>query len=418
MSSRKKICILAFSPIARDGRVLRQIEYLAPHYDLTVVGYGAPHPDWAHYPHVQWVRLPERTATREAGVPPQEQPWARLGVRGIQLLARSTFGATLYLGQIHPRFFDWGYAFRWQLIRELRQALSIRHDAYHANDWDTVSLAANAAKRHGTKLVIDLHEYAPLQFNHQKNWSLYQTMITYLLRRYAPQAAAISTVAPLLADKYQAELGFQPIVVMNAPAQTAVDFSELDPDHIRLVHHGVSSPVRKPEVMIEAIAQCDARYTLHLMLLPSDYLTQLQALAERTAPGRVFFHEPVPPDQIVPRIAEFDVGFCYIPPTTYNYLYSLPNKFLESIAAGLAVCIGPSPSMEAVVHQYNLGCIAPSFEAADLAATLNQTTADQWRAMRAAARAAANELNAAHEMQKVVAIYQRLFTESVRGQEA
>jgi hypothetical protein len=41
MKSRPTICIISFSPIARDARVLRQIDYLAPHYDLAVLGHGA-----------------------------------------------------------------------------------------------------------------------------------------------------------------------------------------------------------------------------------------------------------------------------------------------------------------------------------------------------------------------------------------
>ncbi|MEZ4859682.1 MAG: glycosyltransferase family 4 protein [Caldilineaceae bacterium] len=407
--TNKSICLLAFSHIARDGRVLRQVEYLSQFYDLTVAGYGPPHPAWANHARVHWIRLPNRVQPKELLALLRErkviQFWNRLG----QLLARGIFPLALYLGRLLPNIYQWGYTLRWRFIPELQRALNDQYDAYHANDWDTVPLAAQAAQRHGAKLVIDLHEYAPLQFNNQANWVLYQAMISHLLRNYATKADAVTTVAPLLAEKYQAEFGFKPIVVMNAPVQISIPCTELDPNHIRLIHHGMSSPIRKPEVMIEALAQCDARYSLHLMLLPSDYLTHLHTLADQIAPGRVFFHEPVAPDQIVSRIAEFDVGFCYIPPTTYNYLYSLPNKFLESIAAGLAVVIGPSPSMEAIVRQYQLGCIAPSFTAADLAATLNQTTAEEWRTMRAAARTAANELNAQHEMQKVLNIYQKLF---------
>jgi hypothetical protein len=90
----------------------------------------------------------------------------------------------------------------------------------------------------------------------------------------------------------------------------------------------------------------------------------------------------------------------------------LPNKFFESIVAGLAICTGPSPSMAEIVEKYGCGVVSASFEPEDLATILNQTTVEQWIAMQQAAREAAKELNAAHEMQKVVQIYQNLFAEN------
>ena len=36
----EKVAILSFSDIPSDGRVLRQVEYLARHYVITLLGYG------------------------------------------------------------------------------------------------------------------------------------------------------------------------------------------------------------------------------------------------------------------------------------------------------------------------------------------------------------------------------------------
>jgi glycosyltransferase involved in cell wall biosynthesis len=109
------------------------------------------------------------------------------------------------------------------------------------------------------------------------------------------------------------------------------------------------------------------------------------------------------------KITRFDVGIHPIVPTSYNNLIALPNKFFEFIAAGLAVCIGPSPSMAEIVREYHCGVIAPSFEAADIAEVLNRTTAAQWDEMKQASLLASQELNADHEMKKLLDIYQNLF---------
>jgi glycosyltransferase involved in cell wall biosynthesis len=220
------------------------------------------------------------------------------------------------------------------------------------------------------------------------------------------------TVAEAIAERYRQELGLNPLVVMNAPQAVPVPTKTFNPQCIRLVHHGVAFAIRKPAVMIETLALCDARYTLHFMLMPSPYVEELKQIAAARAPGRVFFYDAVAPEQIVPTIADYDIGFNFIAPTNYNYLVCLPNKFFESINAGLAICTGPSPAMAEIVQKYGCGVVAPSFEPQDLAAVLNQTTAEQWIAMQQAAREAAKELNATHEMAKVVQLYARLFAEN------
>src|SRR5690606_23835189 len=52
---RQRICIIGYSPIHRDARILRQIEYLSPDYDLTVIAHGEP---VAAFPDVTWRFVP------------------------------------------------------------------------------------------------------------------------------------------------------------------------------------------------------------------------------------------------------------------------------------------------------------------------------------------------------------------------
>lgn len=54
---KKSICIISFSPIYRDARVLRQIKYLSPFFDLNIIGYGHSHPSWLNMPNVKWISI-------------------------------------------------------------------------------------------------------------------------------------------------------------------------------------------------------------------------------------------------------------------------------------------------------------------------------------------------------------------------
>ena len=394
--AKKSICIISFSRIDADARVLRQIRFLSRDYEIAVIGYGDAPPAGHDGSPVRW--LPTTYAPAGAG--------------GVAAKLRRR--ALLLGGRLRPANYDDWYWGQPQYRDALEKALASGCDAFHANDWNTLPVAAEAARRLNARLVFDAHEYAPLEFENRWAWRLaYSAMITHMLRRYAPQADATITVAPAIAERYRREFQLAPMVVLNAPDSVQLPETKtagVDFNNIRLIHHGAAIPDRRLEVMIRALALCDQRYTLHFMLTRNNaaYVRHLERLAEELAPGRVSFNPPVEPEEIVQRVSAYDMGFCFIAPTNYNYLVCLPNKFFEYIAAALPVCIGPSPSMSEIVRSYKLGCVAPSFEPGDLAAVLNGLSGEQMLSMREAARAAAKRINAACEMGKVVELYKRL----------
>lgn len=395
---RKSIFVLSFSTIRADSRVLRQVQYLAPHFDVTVMGYGGPHPAWEGDARIAWREaLPIAAATGRSG-----------------RLDKLTNRALLAAGKLHPKAYERLYWGERAYGDALRKAVESGCDAVHANDWNALPVAAEAARQTGARLVFDAHEYAPLEFEESRAWRfLISPMIRHVLRTYAPRADQTITVAPAIAERYAREFGFNPEVVMNAPvAPPPADAGQRERDfsRVRLVYQGCAQNGRRIEDLIRTLALCDARYSLHLMLTGNapDYLSELRRLGDDLAPGRVEFRPPVPPEQVVREISAFDMGFCFVPPSNYSWLVSLPNKFFECIVAGLPVCVGPSPSMAEIVNAYGLGCVSPSFEPNDFAATLNALSTAQLAGMERRAREAAGRLNADVEMGKLVGIYQGL----------
>jgi hypothetical protein len=389
---KKSICVISFSPIYRDARVLRQIKYLSPHYDLIVIGFGHPHPAWEDKQNIKWISIDVDKDQR-------------------RLMTSFTARALPLLGRLWPSSHDNWYWRKSHFRQALERAVSSGCDAFHANDWEALPVAAEAARRNNARLVFDAHEYSPLMYESNWRWMLYRSpTIKHLLREYTPIVDASTTVAPLIAERYNQEFSLNPIVVFNAPDSIRLPSSELDPHNIRLIHHGSAMRDRRLEAMIETLALCDRRYSLHLMLVDHTpgYLQHLGELADELAPDRVTFHDPVAPEEIVQRISEYDVGLYLLEPTSYNNTVALPNKFFDFIAAGLAVCVGPSPSMAELVRQYGFGCVTPSFEPCDAAETLNRLSVDQLEAMQQAARQAAQQFNAEKEMGKVLELYRRL----------
>mgnify|MGYP000399364778 CR=1 FL=1 len=384
------VAILAFSPIRRDARVLRQIAYLSEHFRLVVIGYGSLEnvPSGVEY---------------HAIAPPD-------GL-GLGRKVRSAF--YLPLGRCFPA---WGYeAWYWQ--RSDRQAMldllkETQAHLIHANDWHSLPIGARAAQTSQAQLILDLHEYAPLQYpSRSYRGLLFNPLSDYLIRKYSRQVTATITVSHSIAEKYQQVYGLHPQVVMNAPPYNpTVRFTPTDEQHIRLVHHGAAIPARRLDLLIQTLGQTEPRYTLHFLLTnpTSAYVSRLQRLAERLAPGRVFFHPAVKPQEIVSRIAEFDLGFYLLPPTCFNQAAALPNKFFDFIAAGLAVCIGPSLEMARLVDQHKFGVVASSFDPGDAARLLNSLTTKNIDQMKCNALEAREFLNAEVEMSKLVDLYASL----------
>ncbi len=389
MSTRRPcISVLSFSPIARDSRLQRQIVALAQgDQDVVVIGYGSLGAA-ATLPNVRMLPVATPTPSR---------------LRSVAVL-----GSTL-VGRVLP---DAGY-WAWNLAnvdhREAKAALvSLRPDVVVANEWKALPVALAATQRYGGRVVADMHEYSPATWDHDPvRRQLFRPLIDHELRRAAPLLAGCVTVCQTIADRYQSEYGIRCGVVRNIPSTSEpAGFRATEPNKVRLIHHGVASRARQLHLMVKTVALCDSRYSLHFMLVDQEgYLPELRQLAERIAPGRVFFEPVVAPEQIVSTISRYDIGLFLLPPVTFSYHAALPNKFFEFLFAGLAVCVGPSPEMARIAEQYACGVVVQSFDPKDAAQRLNALSSAEIDEMKRHSIAACPELRPEREgevMRKLV----------------
>ena len=390
--SRTHVVCLSFSPIRRDGRVLRQAAALAADHRVTVVGFGDAGD----------AGMDLGGGARFAPLPiPANGPAPHRG--GTLRL--------LVLGRVWPsRAYPTWYWRHPHFEAAVPAVTGLRPDLIVANDWTALPVAFRAAEATGARVVADLHEFAPRQNEQHRFWRWFVgPAIRWLLERDLPRTAAVITVGEALAKAYAAEFGVRPSVVHNAPE--AVPLPEphaTAADRVRVVCHGVAAPERAIERLIEVVALAEPRFVLDLMLVPTDraYMTHLEALAARLAPDRIRFVPAVAPAQIVAALALYDVGLYVLPPSNFNTMYALPNKLFEFIAAGLAVCIGPSPAMAEIVERTRCGVVADAFTPERVVDSLNAMSAADIDRYKANARLAARSLNAAHEaatMRSVVA---------------
>jgi len=356
----RKLLIIAFSVIKNDPRVFRQVQSLRDQYQVTVIGLGS--------------------------CPMSGIDWIAINTPARTLLDRLKYGALLGLRQ-----FESAYWSRAVYLVALSLLGGQKFDLILANDLDALPLALRIAV--DSPVLLDAHEYAPLEYEDIFLWRLIvQPYREYLCRTYLRRTEGMLTVCDGLADEYARVYGVKPKLLMNAPTYQHLKPSPVEEGIVRMIHHGAAIPSRHLEQMIEMMQFLDQRFRLDFMLLSAnqDYLNHLKKLA--SGDSRISFVDPVAMLDIPKVSNQYDVGIFLLPPVNFNYTHALPNKFFEFVQARLGIAIGPSPEMARLVERYKLGVVANDFTPQALAKRLNAlTTADIVR-FKEAANVAALEL--------------------------
>lgn len=364
MTPGPRILIISYTRTEQEPRIIKQIaEFRRRGHHITTAGYG-PAPEGVD----EHVELdPAVGATGLGRIP---------GIFSLLLLIRQYRA----YAALEPRD-----------VAAYAALKGGRWDVVVAHDAQTLHLASRLAPTHG--VLADMHEYAPKQSLPSLRWNLLdQPYFTWLVRRYAANAAAVTTVSQGIVDEYKREFGFEPSLVINA---TPFQDLQVQPvgTPLRLVHSGGVSPQRRLDIMIQGVRDSSADVILDLYLVTDEtpLMADLRSLAAGDA--RIRFREPVPYRELVSALNEYDVGLSIFPPTTFNLAWCLPNKFFDFVQARLGVIVGPSPEMKRFVEEYGIGLVLPDFESTSLASALDALTPEQVSAWKQAANLHVRDLS-------------------------
>jgi hypothetical protein len=261
-------------------------------------------------------------------------------------------------------------------LRSIASRLRQRHFALVVvHDLRLLPVALAIAGRH-SRVIFDAREFYPRQYEDLWWWRLSQQPLNYALcHSYLHRASSIVTVSPGLVDEFKKKFGVECHLMPSLPAAKALEPGPIA-SPIKLVHHGIASPSRRLELMIQLMDHLPEGYTLDLLLVPSNpsYLASLKKLC--AIRPRVRILPPVPFSELIPFTHSYDIGLFLVPPVSFNLRHALPNKFFEFIQARLMVAIGPSPDMARFVQKYRLGVVSADFTPASLASEIKKLTHD------------------------------------------
>ncbi len=373
-----RILVVSHSDLSRDPRVRRQIAALRDSFVVDTLGLRASGMETGR--HVDWR--------------------SRLSLRPIDRLCR--------LLRLVFRQYRREYNLSYRTPEAEEMLLHGDYSLIIANDIEALPISVQL--RGQAKVLWDAHEYSPRQSEHSRRWRLLKRpYIEYLCRSHIRELDAAMTVSSGIAKEYQRRFGKRFDVIENAtPYRPGILPSEVNPNSIRLVHHGVAIRSRCLERMVTAVSMLPARYSLDLYLVPTDetYYRYIHDLCERTE--RVKLLPPVDHERIVDTLNTYDVGILFFPPATFNLRFMLPNKLYEYVQARLVVVAGPTPEVQSFVEKHGVGLISADFTATALSNRLLGLSTGEIQQFKARSHRVAETVSSASVMVRFRALVARL----------
>jgi glycosyltransferase involved in cell wall biosynthesis len=300
---------------------------------------------------------------------------------------------------------SWRRAF--QQVRDYEVAFGpwldrLQPDVVHAHDLWALPLAASARDRaksagRSVRLVYDARENWAGMPPEERAAPRLQAALLSLEDEFVRQADGILTVSEPIADALvqRFRLTRRPVVLLNAPV--ARDDSTRTPglrhrlglpaETPLLVYAGAISDARGVDVLVRALGQLPQA---HLAVVPVPYphpaAARLRELAaEVGAAERLHLVAPVDAEDLVPFVADADVGVHPLRAGSPNHEMAMPNKLFEYLHAGLALVVSDVRSMAEVVRREHCGEVFHDGDPDDLARAVRAVLADPaaYRAGRA-----------------------------------
>jgi glycosyltransferase involved in cell wall biosynthesis len=300
----------------------------------------------------------------------------------------------LWSNQKCQLFNDFNFHFKLTTLLFYKMATKFEFDVILCHHINKLPACALLAKERGAKLIVNLHEYYPLEFEERIDWKEEEIFRNKICKSFLPNADLILCVNNSIRKEYINNFNLEPNKIIEFP--NSKDYyelypSDIDSKKIKLVHHGATNPSRKIELMIEMMSFLPSNYTLYLMLMDSnlEYFNTLKANESE----RIIFVPTVPTKDIPHEINKYDIGVYIMPYSNFNEEYALPNKFFEYVQARLAIAIGPTKEMEVITNKHELGVVSKSFKPEDLAQEILSLSAEDILRFKSNSNTAARHLS-------------------------
>ena len=283
-------------------------------------------------------------------------------------------------------------------------------DVICAVDLDTLLAGHYLRKRLGCRLVYDAHEWFS-ETPEVVTRPLIRAAWRRLGRWLVPQTDGRYTVGHALADRLAEDYGVPFATVRNLPRRSQVSDYPTPPDRDArgrrvLLYQGMLNPGRGLDVAIRALAELP---DCELWLVGSGPETENLRKLARTegCADRVWFAGFRPPEELPAYTAAAWLGLNLLDAVSPSYYYSLANKSLDYVQAGLPSVQMDFPEYVRLQDTYNCYLLLGDLEPTGLAGLVRQLITDppRYAELQRNCRRAAGILNWEQEESVLLQLY-------------
>jgi len=341
----KKVCVLLDGSISADSRAQRTVRTMARHAEV----------------HVYFVPRNEKDT-------------------GGDLRA----GRNVRLIPVPHEITRWDWALRHSLffvelayLARAVEATGERYDLVYAHDLYTTYAAWNVARRHGARILYDVHDlnietinqgfppdpptYKRLKYALAK-WVM-RTSGTWWARRFVPRADLVVTTTQSYVGYLKGNYGLKEgLVLPNYPEYREVTPTDrlyglcgIPPGSRIALYHGHMGRGRFLRRIVSS-ARSLADGNVVVLVGNGHLLPELREIAAGPGyRGKVYFHDYVPYDELLPLASAASLGLILIDHINLSKEYALANKLTEYMASGVAVLGSDSPENRRILTDADAG---------------------------------------------------------------
>ncbi len=280
-----------------------------------------------------------------------------------------------------------------------------RYDALCAIDLDTALPVYFQAKIKQIPFVYDAHEYFPevIEVTNRKIvkgiWTAIEKFIV-IRTRYA--YTVTQSIADIFYSKYKATFK----VIRNLPVQQQNSTVVKEPKTV--LYQGAVNAGRGLECLLNAMVGLDAKL---IICGEGDVLQKLKRIAkELEIEDKVTFKGQVMPHELLEITRRCQVGVMLLENIGLSYYYSLANKFFDYVQAEVPQLIIDFPEYRQLNEKYKVGLLT-GLDVQEIKHKLELLLSDKllYQQLVSNCKHAKQELNWAHEEQKLIKFYDGLW---------
>ena len=420
MRAPRRICIVTSASVSQNPRAVKEADALsAAGYEVDVV--ASQNLDWVaafdattiegrawRMDAVRWDGLTSSTRAR--------REWTRVRQQLFQQLSRLSLRRPIPESAYCRLYWE-----------QLRRAARVDADLYIAHNPQALPVAARAAELTGALLAFDAEDDHLGELTPQRMGTLEYQLLELLERRYASRCAYITAASEGIADQMRKRYPGVPVATIHNtfPLAEANGTTGAPRDRQGSVPslYWFSQTVgldRGLQDVIVAARLVDSPMQLHLRgHVSDDVRSTLSAIAAKSPLLHLYFHPQVPPNDLLSRAAEHDIGLALEQPVNENREICVTNKLFLYLTVGLAVAGTSTRGQSRILAAIpDAGFLYPPGRTDVLAAGLRQWVIhpEALAAAKAAARRAARDRwNWEQESAALLALVSGAFTTTQRG---